>query len=379
MDGGGGEHQMTAMKFLPTLILILFLAQAARGQSDNRAGNTVILNETGVKNLRIETVVAEEGEFEETFFALGHIEAIPASVAAVSSRVPGRIVQLGVAPGDVVKAGQDVAQIESRQAGNPPPTITLKAPINGLVTNIEARRGDPLEPDEALLEITDLAEVYAIARVPEHLAGKMSPGATAHIKVAALPNEKFDGKLLRFGTSADEASGTIDAIFQLRNPGDLLRAGMRAEFSIVLSRRSGVVSVPRAALQGDSANRFLYVKDFDLPNAFVKTPVVVGQMNDQSVEILSGLLPADEVVTRGAYSLAFAGGGNISLKEALDAAHGHEHNPDGSEITGKPTAVAGDEKHDHEKDGSPFWKITSAVLFVALVAALVRGNRRRSE
>ena len=35
-----------------------------------------------------------------------------------------------------------------------------------------------------------------------------------------------------------------------------LRPGLRAEFSIVLSKREGVMSIPRAALQGDHINRF---------------------------------------------------------------------------------------------------------------------------
>jgi hypothetical protein len=156
---------------------------------------------------------------------------------------------------------------------------------------------------------------------------------------------------------------------------------MRAEFSIVLATRADVVTVPRSALQGDVANRFVYVKDFDLPHAFVKTPVVVGQGNERVVEIVSGLFPADEVVTQGAYSLAFAGGGSVSLKEALDAAHGHEHNPDGSEITPQQHAAAGGDGHDHDHahedghgGGGLFWKILSGVLFVALVGVLFWRN-----
>jgi hypothetical protein len=145
---------------------------------------------------------------------------------------------------------------------------------------------------------------------------------------------------------------------------------MRAEFSIVVEAEESVFSVPRAALQGEAANRFVYVKDFDLPNAFVKTPVVVGRITDRRVEILSGLFPADEVVTRGAYSLAFAGGGTLSLKDALDAAHGHEHAEDGSELTeaNKPSSAT----KDATQGSSPFWMIVSGVLFVALVVVAIR-------
>lgn len=359
---------------------------AHAGGDSKRAANTVVLDETGVKNLRIETVEAEETDFEATIFSLGRIEAIPNRVAAVSTRISGRIVELKVAPGDTVKKDDEVAKIESRQPGDPPPVIPLKAPLGGLVTHVDARLGDPLDPQKALLEITDLSEVHAVARVPEHQAGRMKPGTEAHIQVAALPHEKFKGELLRFGTSADKESGTIDAIFRLTNPGGLLRAGMRAEFSIVMSRRSHVVSVPRAALQGESSNRFVYVKDFDLPNAFVKTQVQVGEINDRFVEITSGLLPADEVVTRGAYSLSFAGASSVSLKEALDAAHGHEHAEDGSELTpekkaemaAKKGGAAHDHEHEHEHEeegASPLWMYASMVLFVLLLIALFSQKR----
>jgi len=364
-------------KRTPLLIALPFVAGFAFAEEKidpQRRANTVVLTEIGVKNLQIETVETEETDFEEIVFALGRIEAIPGKIAAVSSRVAGRVMELKATTGDAVQAGQDVVRLESRQPGDPPPSILLKSPLAGLVTKLETRLGDPVEPDKALMEITDLSEVHAVARVPEHQAGSMKPGTVAHIKVAALPNENFDGELLRFGTSADQQSGTIDAIFRLPNPSGLLRAGMRAEFSIVMSKREGVVSVPRAALQGDAANRFVYVEDFDLPHAFVKSSVVVGQMNDRFVEITSGLLPGDKVVTRGAYSLAFAGGSSISLKEALDAAHGHEHNEDGSELTAeqKKTRAQGSSgpgAADGHEEGSPFWKIVSGVLFLLLIVS----------
>lgn len=362
---------------LARIFICLAIATSVRAETDpKRAANTIVLDETGMKNLRIETVQVEETDFEETIFALGRVETIPAKVAAVSSRISGRVVALNLAPGDMVKAGDEVAKIESRQPGDPPPVIPLTAPISGLVTRVEKRLGDPLEPDAALLEITDLSEVYAVARVPEHQAGRMQPGAVAHIKVAALPSEKFDGKLFRFGTSADRASGTIDAVFRLPNPGGLLRSEMRAEFSIVLSKRSNVVSIPRAALQGEASTRFVYVKDFDLSNAFVKTAVQVGEMNDRFVEITSGLLPADEVVTRGAYSLSFAGASSVSLKEALDAAHGHEHAEDGGELTPEKRAEMDAKKNGgkasapSEAGASKLWMYVSAALFVMLLVAL---------
>jgi membrane fusion protein, heavy metal efflux system len=356
-----------------TLCLMSTALAAEKAIDPQRAANTVILTDLGVKNLRIETAEVEETDFEESVFSLGRIEAIPASRSGVSSRVAGRIIELKATLGDSVEIGQEIAKLEARVAGDPPPVLTLTASGRGLVTKVHIAQGEPLEPEASLMEITDLRTVYAVARVPEHEAGRMKLGTTAHIKVAASSDEIIDGELLRFGTETDRASGTIDAIFQLANSELKLRPGMRAEFSIVINKREGVLSVPRSALQGDATNRFLYVKDFDLKNAFVKTPVQLGQTNDRYIEIIQGLLPADEVVTQGAYSLAFAGGGSVSLKEALDAAHGHEHNDDGSELTTEQKAAkAGNAEARHEhahkhNGGSLVWKILCSVLGLMLI------------
>lgn len=372
---------------VPLFISTLTLASLSSAAEDNkRSSSTIVLDENGVKNLRIETTEVEETDFESTIFSLGRIQSIPNNVGAVSSRISGRIVELKAAPGDVVQKGDVVARVESRQPGDPPPVIPLTAPLSGLVTRVDLRLGDPIEPDRPVLEITDLSEVYAVARVPEHQAGLMKPGTIAHIKVAALPDEKFDGELLRFGTSADKQSGTLDAIFRLPNIGGQLRADMRAQFSIVMSKREGIVAVPRAALQGEGGNRFVYVKDFDLANAFVKTPVTVGEINDRFVEILTGLLPADEVVTRGAYSLSFAGASSVSLKEALDAAHGHEHAADGGELTPEKRAEIAAQKRaaaggatEEASGGSPVWMYVSGVLFVLLLVSLITKRRTSVE
>lgn len=364
-----------------TIVALVALLPLHAAVTPEEAANTIILTETGVKNLKIEMVEVEETEFEETVFSLGRIQAIPERRAVVASRIPGRIVELKTTLGTMVAANADVARLESRQAGDPPPSIWLKAPASGLVTESVARIGEPVDPDKVLLEITDLAEVYATARVPEHLAGKLKAGSVAHIAVAALPGEKFDGTLLRFGTAADKASGTIEAIFSLPNPSLALRPDMRAEFSIVLAKREGVMSVPRLALQGDALSRTVYRKHYDesLKNTFVRVAVEVGVMNDRFVEVTSGLLAGDEVVTTGAYSLGFAGKGSVSLKEALDAAHGHEHAEDGSEMTAAQkaakTSAKGGDGHEH---GGGFSTVTifslasNGLLLVLLVVAMLR-------
>jgi multidrug efflux pump subunit AcrA (membrane-fusion protein) len=330
------------MKSLSYLLLFAVFSATILAEDaidTDRAANTVILDEIGVKNLRIEMVPVSEETFESTVFAIGRIEEVPATRSALSSRIAGRIVELNAFIGDEVKAGQVLAKVESRQPGNPPPTIELRALQGGTVVDSHSRIGEPVEPDSDLLDISDRSKLWAVAKIPEPEASAIVPGTRARIRVPALGDEVIEAKLARFGVEANREAGTIEGIFEIDNSNGKLQPGMRVEFSLITGVRKDVMSVPRSSVQGNPTKRVVFVEDFELPNTFVKAPVVLGEQNDTHVEVISGLFPGDEVVTRGSYSLSFAGSGSgMSLKEALDAAHGHEHNEDGSELTAEQKA-----------------------------------------
>lgn len=349
------------MKRLLTYTMLVF---PLSGVGDE---NRVNLSPAAMKNLGIKTVKSTETTFEQTFFSLGVLEAIPANHSVVSSRISGRVVGLNVMVGDSVEEGDPVVRIESLQPGAP--VIDLKAPASGMVVESHVRLGEPVDPARDLLDILDLKQLWAVAKVPQQEAASIKVGTQARIQIPAMGGEPVEGTLIRFGTNANAASGTFDAIFLVENPELKLRPGMRAEFSIITSVREDVAVVPREAVQGPITDRVVYVKDFDLPNSFLKSPVVTGEENDRFIEIREGLFPGDEVVTEGAYLLGFAGGGNLSLKEVLDAAHGHEHNEDGSEITDeqRQQEAGGGPDHAHGSHGG----MTERILIIACPALLI--------
>lgn len=367
-------------RFILLSAAIVFSGAPSSAADLSRMQNTVVLDDAGTRNLGIETVEAEEIAFEETVFALGRIEVLPGKRAVVSSRVPGRAYSVLALPDQQVDEGEELMWVESRQPGDPPPRIMLEAPISGIIARVDIAVGQPVSPDQSLIEIADLSIVEAAARVPEHLASKLKKGLKAHIRVPGFPDKVFEAGLAHLGAYADAENGTIEAAFHVPNEELLLRPGMRAEFNIVTGSREGVMSIPRAAVQGDAAARFVYIKDYELDHAFVKTPIVPGEENHEFVEVKKGLLPGDEVVTKGAYSLAFAGKGSVSLREALDAAHGHPHNEDGTEMTKEQIAAAqnGGHDHGHEHGGGSGWNqltvffaASTGLLFVLLILTMV--------
>jgi outer membrane protein TolC/biotin carboxyl carrier protein len=368
----------------------------------------VVLDASTVQNLRLQTVTVGRRVFEETVFALGRIRVAPGHQAFVSSRVAGRALRVDAHIDARVEAGTELVVVESRLAGDPPPNVILKAPMSGWIAAVNLALGQPVSPDAVLIEIVDLAEVHAVAAVPEHRVGRLKLGNRARLRVSALPGREFEAELAHFAAEADAVSGTLDAAFHVSNPDAALRPGMRAEFAIIVDSRPDVLSVPREAIQGDLGSRSVFLREPERTNAFVRVPVVLGIENDRQVEVIRGLKAGDEVVARGAYSLAFAGRGAVSLRASLDAAHGHAHNEDGSEKEEKnapATAAhanpgpddghdhehdhdhAGEEPHDHDHDaveqgrgsGKPgtwtiFFASTTALLLVLLILSVVRSR-----
>jgi multidrug efflux pump subunit AcrA (membrane-fusion protein) len=366
----------------------------------------VILTEQGVKNLGLETTVVEEADFETTTFALGRTEAIPENRSVLSSRIAGRVIENRLKVGSYVEKGEKLVLLESRQPGDPPPSVWLTAPADGTVVSVNTKLGAPVEPADSLAEFADLKTIYLIATMPQAIAGKIRQGTQAKIHFPIRPDKEYTATLLKFAacpcpdpacalgqdvsTRSEKAEAadlnTAGVIFTIDNPDNQLRPGMNAECTIIMDKREGVLSVPREAIQGGPANRHVYVKHMSIPNAFDRVNVQTGLSNKERVEILEGLFPGDEVVTRGSYSLGFAGsGGGPSLKEALDAVHGHEHNEDGSEMTPVQKAAAASDDHDHGQASrgtgmrEVFFMAATGILAVLLLVTSLRRRQPADE
>ena len=68
----------------------------------------------------------------------------------VTTNMPGNIVEVLVAEGDVVKAGQPLLVTEAMKM-----EAEVQAPISGTITEIHVAKGDRVTPGEILIEIEE--------------------------------------------------------------------------------------------------------------------------------------------------------------------------------------------------------------------------------
>jgi membrane fusion protein, heavy metal efflux system len=327
------------MKLFRSSVLILCAAVCASAQEhkhphDDAPGTQAATAQSGpvrltkmmVENLGLETAEVELKPMEKTFPALGSVGPEPGKVAAIASRVAGRVTKLTVHDGQRVKAGEVLLEVESRIVADPPPRLTFKAPMDGVVLETGVLLGGTVEPDKNLITIIGLSEVDVVAQVFEAQVGAVKPGQTVRIKALAYPDITFTGKVKTTAANLDRDTGTLRVFVHTENPEAKLLPGMRAQLTFVLEQTEDAVVVPRSAVLGEAGDLFVYRQIMTAPFAYQRTPVVVGMRDDRYIEIIEGVLPGDRVVTLGNYQLQYVGGGG---SQKIEDDHGHSHGPGG--------------------------------------------------
>jgi RND family efflux transporter MFP subunit len=137
--------------------------------------------------------------------------------------------------------------------------------------------------------------------VPEHEASFVRAGSPATVSAEGLPGRTFDGSVTRVSFALDEATRTMLAEIELKNPRSELRPGMYASVTIVAETRRDALLVPTSALVVDKGGSAVFVL---LGNTAKRRVVKTGFNDGARAEILDGLGPDQPVILAGKQALS---------------------------------------------------------------------------
>lgn len=103
------------------------------------------------------------------------------------------------------------------------------------------------------MKMADLSTVMVRTLVDETDIGKILPAMAVNVKVAAFPNQPFNGEVLKIEPQAitDQNVTMFPVIIRLQNQGGLLLPGMNAEVNINIASAENVLAAPTIALRTD--------------------------------------------------------------------------------------------------------------------------------
>jgi len=274
------------------------------GDAAAGAAGPVELTDSAISNLGVETVTAEIVELRASVQLVAQVEPLPEKVAQITPRFDGTVTEIFVKLGEPVKVGQPLLRLAPRTVGNP--EVILKTPLGGVVTKVNVIIGQGFAPESVLMVVGDYSSVLARGTAyedPAVLALKI--GAPATLIVGVFPGDRFAGTIQRADVGLESDSKTFEVYALIDNNDGKLRPNLLGELSVGVGKVQQVLAVPERAILGDLGNLFVFVRE---GNVFEKRAIRSGIRSGGQVEIIEGVFPGEQVVTRGNYQLQFASG-----------------------------------------------------------------------
>jgi RND family efflux transporter MFP subunit len=329
----------------------LLTAGALAGCSSSRAAEADAAASTGAVAVRVQpaqTITAPRAATTS-----GIVDANTA--VDVAFQVPGKVAVVGPDEGDVVRAGQTLAELDPTDyrlgleqadaqaehaaqerdryrpllaAGSIAPNdmeriesgarqtaaaagiarkrladTRLVSPLGGVVARRAIEVGETAAPGQLVFTIIDLDPVRVRVGVPEGEIGTIRVGQPATVRIPALGAESFTGRVSLVGVAADPTTRTYAVEVAVPNPSRRLKAGMVAEATLAGDGVRTATTVPAAAvIRGAGGQNIVYLVDAASQRVRAR-PVVVGSVHGTEIEIASGIAAGDVVVVAGQHRL----------------------------------------------------------------------------
>jgi RND family efflux transporter MFP subunit len=275
----------------------------------------------------VQTAVVRSQPVPDLYEVIGTVR--PKVGATISAKVMATILQIPVKPGEAIKAGEVLAQLDDREMraaferaradyeryqkllehGAAPladfQTVeehyrlaqtalsyaTITAPFDGIVTEKLCEVGDLAAPAKALFNIEQPANYRLEAYVPDRFGSAVAVGTPVHVIVDAVGGE-YDavvGEVIPVGDPASR-SFLIKADLPRCKP---LKSGLFGRAQIVVGTRNGLLA-PKTAVHERGQLVFVFVvQDGHARMRLVKSGKTVG---DQ-VDLLAGVEAGDRLVS----------------------------------------------------------------------------------
>lgn len=282
----------------------------------------VVIKEKGSKTAEgsIEEVAPFPGDIEVYISTTGTVE--PQNRLEVKPAISGRVEEILVKEGDLVKVGRVLAWMSSSEratlldAARTHGAETLRyweeaykaspliAPIDGEVIVKAVEPGQTVTTNDAVIVLSD--RLIVKAQVDETDIGKVKLGQPATVSLDAYPEVRVKAKVDHIAYESKIVSNVtiyeVDILPEIVP--EVFRSGMSAGVKIVEKSKKDVLLIPVNAVQRGKKGSYVLLKP-KRGEASVKRAVELGISDDRNVEVISGLEQGDKILVKiGKYSSA---------------------------------------------------------------------------
>ena len=169
--------------------------------------------------------------------------------------------------------------------------LHVKAGMSGVLQALPVQVGQRVKPGDNLARVADPSKLKAQIKIAETQAKDIQPNQQATIDTR---NGVVKGHVKRIDPAVEQGTVTVDVAFDEELPKGA-RPDLSVDGTIELERLDNVVFVGRPAF-GQENNTVGMFKLVPGSSEAVRAPVKLGKSSVNTIEILSGLNPGDQVI-----------------------------------------------------------------------------------
>jgi len=183
-----------------------------------------------------------------------------------------------------------------QRTGSATRTLTLRAPIAGVVMDKQALEGLHFAAGDMLYRIADLSTVWLLADVYEQDLAQIRQGQSATISVQAYPGRVFEGRVAFIYPTVNAQTRTAKVRIEVPNPELLLKTDMYATVEIAAPVESAsVLVVPDSAVLDTGTRQTVLVDRGE--GRFEPRAVKLAARAGGFAAVLDGVREGEKVVT----------------------------------------------------------------------------------
>jgi membrane fusion protein (multidrug efflux system) len=205
---------------------------------------------------------------------------------------------------DEALARYEAAKARSKQQEAIVKRKIIRAPFSGLAGIRQVDVGQYIEAGEAMVSLQSLDPIFVDYTLPERYLTRIRAGQEVRIKLEAMPDQVFTGKVTAVNSGVDVGTRTLKIRATIENPQGVLRPGMFASVETITGDAEPVMTLPRTAISFNTYGNFVYVinKNDKGMLAVKRTPVETGDVRNGRV-IVKGIDQGTQVVRTGLVKL----------------------------------------------------------------------------
>jgi membrane fusion protein (multidrug efflux system) len=173
---------------------------------------------------------------------------------------------------------------------------TILAPFTGVVGLRAVGFGDYVSVGKPLITLTSVDPIKVDFRVPEVFLSSVKVGQTIQVKVDAVPDTTFAGKIFAIDPVVDINGRAIKLRAMIPNADLVLKPGLFSRIAITVAERKGALVIPEMAVVPDGDGKIVYVVQ---DGKAKRVRIELGKRLPGKVEIAKGLTADMQIITGG--------------------------------------------------------------------------------